>query len=227
MSCAICSSSLCPDLVYLSAPPVQLQVRACAILTISSPSLSAHLDLRPQPALDPDINSRYAPPFIQRRRTMPPTFDFPRNVTFAVVRMDPVAMVRHLDDPEALRAAQAVSPRSYVVFLHRVRSLARSCHSKALEDLTRTVTVQPPPHRNHTTMARFRHLPHRTVPASPARGRMHNSRDVYPHLPQQQPPDGPCPSAHTTCLPLRQLLLLVRTEDEDSRLPAPGRVQMG
>ncbi|KAI0692637.1 hypothetical protein C8T65DRAFT_586463 [Cerioporus squamosus] len=45
--------------------------------------------------------------------------DFPRSDTFAVVRMDPVAMVQHLNDPEALRAAEALSPQSYLVYLHR------------------------------------------------------------------------------------------------------------
>ncbi|RDX46964.1 hypothetical protein OH76DRAFT_1321749, partial [Lentinus brumalis] len=42
----------------------------------------------------------------------------PEDETFAVIRMDPVAMVRHLNDPEALRAAQALSTRSYLVYLH-------------------------------------------------------------------------------------------------------------
>ncbi|RPD56370.1 hypothetical protein L226DRAFT_468638, partial [Lentinus tigrinus ALCF2SS1-7] len=41
----------------------------------------------------------------------------PMEGSFAVIRMDPVAMVRHLDDPEALRAAEALSPQSYLVYL--------------------------------------------------------------------------------------------------------------
>ncbi|RPD56377.1 hypothetical protein L226DRAFT_615494 [Lentinus tigrinus ALCF2SS1-7] len=41
----------------------------------------------------------------------------PRTHTFSVVRLDPVAMVQHLGDQEALRAAEASSPQSYVVFV--------------------------------------------------------------------------------------------------------------
>ncbi|RPD56389.1 hypothetical protein L226DRAFT_513177 [Lentinus tigrinus ALCF2SS1-7] len=43
--------------------------------------------------------------------------DYPDDQSFAVIRMDPVAMVRHLDDPEALKAAEALSPQSYLVYL--------------------------------------------------------------------------------------------------------------
>ncbi|RPD56397.1 hypothetical protein L226DRAFT_573935 [Lentinus tigrinus ALCF2SS1-7] len=42
---------------------------------------------------------------------------YPDDESFAVIRMDPVAMVRHLNDPEALKAAEALSPRSYLVYL--------------------------------------------------------------------------------------------------------------
>ncbi|KAI0692636.1 hypothetical protein C8T65DRAFT_72799 [Cerioporus squamosus] len=59
---------------------------------------------------------------------MPTALNFSRVGTFAVIRMDPVAMIRrHLNDPEALRAAEALSPRSYLVYLdnhHRLRTWA-------------------------------------------------------------------------------------------------------
>ncbi|RPD56375.1 hypothetical protein L226DRAFT_468667 [Lentinus tigrinus ALCF2SS1-7] len=48
---------------------------------------------------------------------MPRLLFAPRTHAFAVVRMDPVAMVQHLNDPEALRAAEALSPRSYLVYI--------------------------------------------------------------------------------------------------------------
>ncbi|RPD56369.1 hypothetical protein L226DRAFT_538058 [Lentinus tigrinus ALCF2SS1-7] len=43
--------------------------------------------------------------------------DYPDEESFAVIRMDPVAMVWHLNDPEALKAAEALSPQSYLVYL--------------------------------------------------------------------------------------------------------------
>ncbi|KAI0629520.1 hypothetical protein C8Q77DRAFT_1042720, partial [Trametes polyzona] len=36
---------------------------------------------------------------------------------YAVIRMDPVTMVKHLDDPQALYAAEAMQPKSYLVYL--------------------------------------------------------------------------------------------------------------
>ncbi|KAJ8463624.1 hypothetical protein ONZ51_g10139 [Trametes cubensis] len=37
--------------------------------------------------------------------------------SYAVIRMNPVEMVRHLDDPQALLEAQAMRPKSYLVYL--------------------------------------------------------------------------------------------------------------
>ena len=46
----------------------------------------------------------------------------PEPHSFAVVRMDPVAMVSHLNlDPVALKAAQAMRPKKYLVYLDIVR----------------------------------------------------------------------------------------------------------
>ena len=39
-----------------------------------------------------------------------------------MIRLDPVASVRHLRDPEALRAAQALTPQTYIVYLFEVSS---------------------------------------------------------------------------------------------------------
>ena len=50
--------------------------------------------------------------------------EVPCDRSFAVIRMDPVAMVRHLNDPEATRAAEALSPRKYLVYLDEV------CHTR-------------------------------------------------------------------------------------------------
>lgn len=47
-------------------------------------------------------------------------FFSPNAPCYAVIRMDPVAMVKKLDDPEALAAARAMTPRSYVVYLIHV-----------------------------------------------------------------------------------------------------------
>lgn len=44
-------------------------------------------------------------------------FFSPNTPCYAVMRMDPVAMVRKLDDTEAMNAARAMTPQSYVVFL--------------------------------------------------------------------------------------------------------------
>ncbi|RPD56396.1 hypothetical protein L226DRAFT_468618 [Lentinus tigrinus ALCF2SS1-7] len=48
---------------------------------------------------------------------MPDLQYVPRTHAFAVIRMDPVAMVRHLGDPEATRAAEALTPKSYPVYV--------------------------------------------------------------------------------------------------------------
>lgn len=39
---------------------------------------------------------------------------------FAIVRLNPVAMVEHLDDPEALAQARRMVTQKYLVFLERV-----------------------------------------------------------------------------------------------------------
>ncbi|OJT08376.1 hypothetical protein TRAPUB_715 [Trametes pubescens] len=54
-------------------------------------------------------------------------FFSPNAPCYAVIRMDPVAMVKKLDDPEALKAARAMAPQSYVVYLtHVIRQLTSS-----------------------------------------------------------------------------------------------------
>lgn len=50
----------------------------------------------------------------------PRLFFSPNTPCYAVIRMDPVAMVRKLDDTEAMDAALAMTPQSYVVFLSMV-----------------------------------------------------------------------------------------------------------
>ena len=45
---------------------------------------------------------------------------FPKPREFAVVRMDPVAMVERLRDPVAMEAARAMTPKKYLVFLQYV-----------------------------------------------------------------------------------------------------------
>lgn len=49
-----------------------------------------------------------------------PLFFSPNAPCYAVIRMDPVAMVKKLDDPEALAAARAMTPQSYVAYLSLV-----------------------------------------------------------------------------------------------------------
>ena len=41
----------------------------------------------------------------------------PSPLEYAAIRMDPVAMVQHLDDPLALEAAQGIHPKTYLVHL--------------------------------------------------------------------------------------------------------------
>ena len=43
--------------------------------------------------------------------------EVPCDRSFAVIRMDPVAMVEHLNDAEALASARALRPKSYVVYI--------------------------------------------------------------------------------------------------------------
>lgn len=47
-------------------------------------------------------------------------FFSPNPGTYAVIRMNPVAMVEDLNDPEALSAAEAIQTKAYVVYLKNV-----------------------------------------------------------------------------------------------------------
>ena len=58
---------------------------------------------------------------------------YPRDEAFAVIRLDPVASVRHLKDPEALRAARALTPRTYLVYLFEVSTSPHVAHRHHLE----------------------------------------------------------------------------------------------
>ena len=49
------------------------------------------------------------------------TLKFPRIGLYAVVRIDPVAMVEHLNDPIALQQARALLTKKYLVYLKDVR----------------------------------------------------------------------------------------------------------
>ncbi|KAJ8461987.1 hypothetical protein ONZ51_g11191 [Trametes cubensis] len=76
---------------------------------------------------------RTTPPLVPRRHINEPnttrrpptsTFNLRDNITFcpspgsyAVIRLDPVAMVQRFDDPQALLQAQAMRPKSYLVYL--------------------------------------------------------------------------------------------------------------
>lgn len=55
-----------------------------------------------------------------------PVFFSPNAGSYAVIRMNPVAMVQDLNDPEALSAAEALPTRAYVVYLKNVRSFGIS-----------------------------------------------------------------------------------------------------
>ena len=44
----------------------------------------------------------------------------PKARRFAVARMDPVAMVKHLNDPEAILEAQKVRAQKYLIYLEFV-----------------------------------------------------------------------------------------------------------
>ncbi|KAI0716940.1 hypothetical protein C8Q76DRAFT_601397, partial [Earliella scabrosa] len=48
----------------------------------------------------------------------------PRARRFAVIRMNPEAMVAHLQDPAAMHAAKALQPKKYLVYLHYPQDLA-------------------------------------------------------------------------------------------------------
>ena len=53
----------------------------------------------------------------------------PSPLEYAAIRMDPVAMVQHLDDPLALEAAHSIHPKTYLVHLTWVSqpSFMRGC----------------------------------------------------------------------------------------------------
>lgn len=53
-------------------------------------------------------------------------FFSPNPGTYAVIRMNPVAMVKDLNDPEALVAAEALQTKKYLVYLDFVSALESS-----------------------------------------------------------------------------------------------------
>ena len=64
----------------------------------------------------------------------------PTTHSYAVIRMDPVAMVEHLDDAEALASARALCPKSYVVYIDCVSSSYPSMSTLAdISVTTRTI----------------------------------------------------------------------------------------
>ena len=44
---------------------------------------------------------------------------------YAVIHLDPVAMVQHLNDEKALEAAEAMCPKKYLVYIDQVRPMNR------------------------------------------------------------------------------------------------------
>ena len=67
----------------------------------------------------------------------------PTTHSYAVIRMDPVAMVEHLDDAEALASARALCPKSYVVYIDCVSSSYPSMST--LADISVTIrTIHSP-----------------------------------------------------------------------------------
>ncbi|KAH9889306.1 hypothetical protein C8Q73DRAFT_154039 [Cubamyces lactineus] len=50
-------------------------------------------------------------------------FYSPSPRSYAVIRLDPVEMVRPFHDAQALLQAQAMRPKSYLIFLHLERAL--------------------------------------------------------------------------------------------------------
>ena len=56
----------------------------------------------------------------------------PSPLDYAAIRMDPAAMVQHLDDPLALEATQNIHPKTYLVHLSWVsKFLLMSASSEA------------------------------------------------------------------------------------------------
>lgn len=47
-------------------------------------------------------------------------FPGPHSLVFALMRMDPVTMVQHFNDPDLTARAQAINPRKYLVLLDTV-----------------------------------------------------------------------------------------------------------
>lgn len=47
-------------------------------------------------------------------------FFSPNTSTYAVIRMNPVAMVQDLNDPEALSAAEALQTKAYLIYIDYV-----------------------------------------------------------------------------------------------------------
>lgn len=71
-------------------------------------------------------------------------FFSPNPGTYAVIRMNPVAMVKDLNDPEALSAAEAIQPKAYVVYLKNVRDFREISSNTNLVMLRLTQELEIP-----------------------------------------------------------------------------------
>lgn len=70
---------------------------------------------------------------------------YPRQGRYAVIRMDPVASVLGLKDPEAVVAAQAIRTKTYLAYIHTVSpSLPLAYASRALKMPIKDVTLPIP-----------------------------------------------------------------------------------
>ena len=122
----------------------------------------------------------------------------PNPGTYGVIRMDPVAMVQHLNDPEALAEAEAMQPKSYLVYLEHVRHISSFfCDASRLQLLNLCMcpsdTCPPVP---RSTVVSVHGLGRRPRPASSERRAVHHSRHVHAHIPQRRPPDRPRAAPH-------------------------------
>ena len=137
--------------------------------------------------------------------------------SYAVIRIDPVAMVEHLHDQVAHDAAASMRVKSYLAYIGPVRRLSLRYVALETHVSLPSCTSGPLAPVPRKAMVLLLHLPPSDDPPRTGRGARYYCRDVHPHRTERSPPPRPRGSADSATVPLLALLPLAIYADRRSR----------
>ena len=137
--------------------------------------------------------------------------------SYAVMRMNPVAMVEHLHDQVAHDAAASMRVKSYLAYIGPVRRLFLGYVALENHVSPPSCTSGPLAPVPRKAMVLLLHLPPSDLPPRTGRGARYHPRDVHPHRAERSPPPRPRGSADSATVPLLPLLPLALYADRRPR----------